>query len=123
MKSNSGTQFYQQDRIYGVDENTIAMCHPANIPEGSYRYMIPMAICIDDLYADREPRYYVEECPTLRSGRSGLKVQKIGTVSPTSLIGGTVYGIETVSQTIMSGCHGYAQGYLYDDRFLEEDDE
>ena len=28
---------------------------------------------LDDLYANREPRLY-EECPTLRSERSGLKV-------------------------------------------------
>lgn len=35
-KSNGGTQFYQQDRIYSGDG--IAMCHPANLPNGSYMY-------------------------------------------------------------------------------------
>ena len=35
------------------------------------------AVCIDDLYANREPRYYVEEVPTLRAGRSGLKITYI----------------------------------------------
>lgn len=37
-KSNGGTQYYQQDRIY--DSNAIAMCHPANLPSGSYMYQI-----------------------------------------------------------------------------------
>ena len=36
MKSNNGTQFYQQDRVY--DGEGIAMCHPANLPNGSYYY-------------------------------------------------------------------------------------
>lgn len=29
---------------------------------------------IDDTYANREPRVYEEYCPTIRSGRSDLKV-------------------------------------------------
>ena len=37
-KSNGGTQYYQQDRVY--DANGIAMAHPAQIPEGSYKYMV-----------------------------------------------------------------------------------
>lgn len=37
-KSNGGTQYFQQDRVY--DSNGIAMCHPASIPGGSYRYLI-----------------------------------------------------------------------------------
>lgn len=37
-KSNSGTQFYQQDRVY--DSSSIAMCHPANLPGGSYKYLV-----------------------------------------------------------------------------------
>lgn len=37
-KSNNGTQWYQQDRVY--DGETVAMCHPANIPEGSYKYLV-----------------------------------------------------------------------------------
>lgn len=38
MKSNGGTQFYQQDRIYASD--TVAMAHPAQIPGGSYMYAV-----------------------------------------------------------------------------------
>lgn len=37
-KSNSGTQYYQQDRIY--DSESIAMAHPANLPGGSYKYLV-----------------------------------------------------------------------------------
>lgn len=37
-KSNNGTQYYQQDRIYSSD--TVAMAHPAQIPGGSYMYAV-----------------------------------------------------------------------------------
>jgi len=37
-KSNGGTQYYQQDRIYSSD--AIAMAHPASIPGGSYMYEV-----------------------------------------------------------------------------------
>lgn len=37
-KSNGGTQYYQQDRIY--DSESIAMAHPANLPGGSYKYQV-----------------------------------------------------------------------------------
>ena len=35
-KSNGGTQWYQQDRVYMGD---IALAHPANLPGGSYMYI------------------------------------------------------------------------------------
>ena len=37
-KSNGGTQYYQQDRVY--DSESIAMAHPANLPCGSYKYLV-----------------------------------------------------------------------------------
>ena len=36
-KSNGGTQYFQQDRVYYGD---IAMCHPSQIPGGSYNYSV-----------------------------------------------------------------------------------
>ena len=36
-KSNGGTQYYQQDRIY---KGEIALSHPANLPSGSYYYVV-----------------------------------------------------------------------------------
>ena len=40
-KSNKGTQYYQQDRVYQGD---IALAHPANLPIGSYYYTEPTAL-------------------------------------------------------------------------------
>ncbi len=37
-KSNGGTQWYQQDRVYG--DGDIALCLPANLPGGSYWYAL-----------------------------------------------------------------------------------
>lgn len=37
-KSNGGSQYYQQDRVYSSDG--IAMCIPSSIPGGSYRYLV-----------------------------------------------------------------------------------
>ena len=37
-KSNGGAQYYQQDRIY--DSESIAMAHLANLPGGSYKYLV-----------------------------------------------------------------------------------
>ena len=37
-KSNGGSQWYQQNRIY--DSNYVAMCLPANLPGGSYWYVV-----------------------------------------------------------------------------------
>lgn len=36
-KSNGGTQYFQQDRIYCGD---VALAHPAGIPGGSYKYVV-----------------------------------------------------------------------------------
>lgn len=36
-KSNGGTQFYQQDRVY---EGDVALSQPANLPGGSYNYLL-----------------------------------------------------------------------------------
>lgn len=38
MKSNNGTQYYQQDRVYSVGD--VAMCIPSNLPGGSYNYAV-----------------------------------------------------------------------------------
>ena len=41
-KSNGGTQYYQQDRVYSSDG--LAMCLPANLPGGSYKYMLKVRV-------------------------------------------------------------------------------
>lgn len=45
-KSNGGTQYYQQDRVY--DGSGTAMCHPANLPTGSYMYTVEEPIAFDE---------------------------------------------------------------------------
>ena len=37
MKSNGGTQYYQQERVYVGD---IALALPASLPDGSYKYIV-----------------------------------------------------------------------------------
>ena len=66
-KSNGNTQYFQQDRVY--DSDHLAMCLPAAIPGGSYRYLI-----VEDFYSNRPIRVYKEYSPTIRSERIGLKV-------------------------------------------------
>ena len=36
-KSNKGTQYYQQDRVYTMGD--ISMCQPSSLPGGSYSYI------------------------------------------------------------------------------------
>ncbi len=38
MKSNGGSQYFQQDRVY--DSDHLALALPANLPGGSYRYLV-----------------------------------------------------------------------------------
>lgn len=92
-KSNSGTQWYQQDRVYGG--GNIALCLPASIPGGSYKYALyyemenirddEFVVCIDDTYGFDGVRYYVEKVPALRASRSGLKVTYIDNETHVSL--------------------------------------
>lgn len=96
-KSNGGTQYYQQDRIYYGD---VALAHPANLPGGSYKYLIEEPVknntistergrnLIENvakqleendykIYDDRDKGWGVkisDLCPTQRASRSGIKV-------------------------------------------------
>ena len=47
LKSNNGTQYYQQDRVYGSDG--LAMCEPANLPGGSYKCLVKEQIPTDHI--------------------------------------------------------------------------
>lgn len=89
MKSNGGKQFYQQDRVY--DGDGIAMAHPAQIPGGSYKYLV-------------------------NANDTDNKIITVGQVSSEGSQGGKVYGIDGVSQTVMACTHGYGMGNIYDDR-------
>lgn len=64
MKSNNNTQYYMQDRVY---EGEVATTIPAN--ESFQPYFV-----VDDTYKNRDERVYEDSSPSLRAGRSGLKV-------------------------------------------------
>ena len=38
MKSNGGTQYYQQDRVYMMQD--LSLCLPSQLPGGSYLYLM-----------------------------------------------------------------------------------
>ena len=63
--SNGGTQYYQQDRVYDADG--VAMAHPAQLPEGSYKYMVdePLSVRMefDGPLASMAPRPMVAISP------------------------------------------------------------
>lgn len=42
-KSNNGTQYYQQERVYQMGE--YSLCLPANLPGGSYNYITDEKVC------------------------------------------------------------------------------
>lgn len=49
-------------------------------------------------------------------------MQRVGTVSENSLIGGRVIGIDGVCFSLMACTHGYGMGNIYDDRFVIVED-
>ena len=51
-KSNGGTQWYQQDRIYSAD--SVAMAHCATLPKGSYSYYVGDDLKVYDMYNAKE---------------------------------------------------------------------
>lgn len=76
-----GKQYHQQDRGYKGD---IALAGPANIPGGSYKYIVAMR------------------------GRGESKIQKVGQISSEGSQCGTVVSDEGLSPTLSAGTHGYA---------------
>lgn len=66
---NFGRQYRQGNRVYSSDHIAMALnAQPVgNMGGNSYLYIV------DDLYNNSDPRVY-DNCPTLRSERSGLKV-------------------------------------------------
>ena len=65
-KSNNGTQWYQQDRVYSAD--SVAMAHCASIPQGSYNYYVGEELKVIDYYNAKEVDS--ELCGTITSSCS-----------------------------------------------------
>jgi len=78
-KSNGGTQYYQQDRVYKGD---IALALPANLPDGSYKYIVAMRGRNPERTTDRTPGIHTEQ--RLEMNKDGL-VNTLTTVQKDNL--------------------------------------
>jgi len=78
-KSNGGTQYYQQDRVYKGD---IALALPANLPGGSYKYIVAMRGRNPDHPTDRMSGIHTEQ--RLEMNKDGL-VNTLTTVQKDNL--------------------------------------
>lgn len=68
-KSNNGTQYYQQERVYQMGE--YSLCLPANLPGGSYNYITDEKVCaaMRGRNPDRKPGIELEQ--TLEVNNNG----------------------------------------------------
>lgn len=133
-EKNWGSQYHQQDRVYS--SKGIAMCHPANIPGGSYKYMIEETVKIKQAtkkgYAECEvggvaDLSYVSS--TTRRGRvqdngqvsptltvadiEGIKrIEKVGQISSEGSQCGTVVSDNGLMGTLSAGTHGYGNNHI-----------
>ena len=94
-KSNNGTQYYQQERVYQIGE--CSLCLPANLPGGSYNYIADEKVCVamrgrnTTNQSDRTPVIELEQ--TLEVNQNGTSncltsVQKDNLVMENLIIGG-----------------------------------
>ena len=102
MKSNNGTQYYQQDRVY--DSNGLAMAHPAQIPEGSYKYLVTEKKKHQQDNLMSEDGLCITQCAGL-SGRYNVMVNEKTHQQD------LVQSDEGVSRTLVAGSHGNADNY------------
>ena len=65
-KSNGGTQWYQQDRVYSAD--AVGMAHCASIPSGSYNYYVGDEMRVYDVYNGKQVNNDI--CVTITSAAS-----------------------------------------------------
>lgn len=122
-ESKWGTQYHQQDRVYKGD---IALAQPANLPEGSYKYIVAMRGRNPDRPTDRTPGLPTEQ--RLEMNKEGLvntlttvqkdnlllekKIQKVGQISNDGSQYGTVIDEEGLCSTLAAGTHGYANNCI-----------
>lgn len=71
-----GKQYHQQDRVYSSEG--IAMCHPANIPDGSYKYVVKEECCV--AMRGRNPEKPTDRTPGLPTEQR-LEVNNKGCVN------------------------------------------
>ncbi len=116
-------QYHQQDRVYKGD---IALALPANIPEGSYKYIVAMRGRNPEHPTDRTPGLPTEQrlevnqngtCNTLTTVQKDnlvleKRIQKVGQISNEGSQCGTVVSENGLFPTISAGCHGYANPHI-----------
>ena len=119
-----GNQYHQQDRVYKGD---IALAHPANIPEGSYKYIVASRGRNPNNPGDRQKGSPMEQ--RLEMNKDGLvntlttvqkdnlvmekeKINKVGQLSNEGSQCGTVVSSEGLSPTLTAGTHGYANAHV-----------
>lgn len=106
-------QFHQQDRVYKGD---IALAHPANLPEGSYKYIVAMRGRGDKNEQRLEPN--TSGCTNILTTvqKDNLilenKIKKVGQISNEGSQCGTVVSEDGLYPTISAGCHGYANPHI-----------
>ena len=76
-KSNGGTQFYQQDRVYAGD---IALAHPAGLSEGSYKYIVAQRGRGQQLESNQSGT--TNALTTVQKDNLLLEVVQVGNVNP-----------------------------------------
>ena len=124
-----GGQFHQQDRVYKGD---IALAQPANLPEGSYKYIVasrgrnPLNTndrkkgsqmeqrlelkkdgCTNTITTVQKDNYVLEQdCKNI--SEKDLKIKKLGQISSEGSEYGTVISENGLSSNLVAGTHGYA---------------
>lgn len=73
-KSNNGTQYYQQERVYQMGE--YSLCLPANLPGGSYNYITDEKVCV--AMRGRNPTNQSDRTPGIKLEQT-LEVNTNGT--------------------------------------------
>ena len=120
-KSNGGTQYYQQDRVYKGD---IALALPANLPDGSYKYIVAMRGRNPEYPTDRTPGIHTEQrlemnkeglvntLTTVQKDNLCLEIKKVGQISNDGSQYGTIISDDGLCSTLTTGTHGYANNCI-----------
>jgi len=116
-----GNQYHQQDRVYKGD---IALAQPANLPEGSYKYIVASRGRNPEHPTDRTPGIHTEQrlemnkdglvntLTTVQKDNLCLEIKKVGQISNDGSQCGTVVSEEGLFPTISAGTHGYANAHI-----------
>lgn len=116
-----GNQYHQQDRVYKGD---IALAHPANIPEGSYKYIVASRGRNPNNPGDRQKGSPMEQrlemnkeglvntLTTVQKDNLCLEIKKVGQISNDGSQYGTVISDDGLCSTLTAGTHGYANNCI-----------